>query len=83
MRAFVHIIVEQLHGHWSAWISGAPEVAFGGAFPADAIRRLLDSIGDWFDVEQISPVDEATRDGHLEFRIPYRARRWIPVPSVN
>ena len=31
MRAFVHVFVEELHGHWSAWLSDAPEVAFGGS----------------------------------------------------
>lgn len=84
MQAFAHIIVEQLHGHWSVWFAGTPQVAYGDEWPADAIRRLLDSLGgDQFDEDQIMAVDDATRDGHLEFRIPYRERRRIPVPSRN
>ena len=84
MRAFAHIIVEQMHGHWSAWFSGTPQVAYGGQWPADAIQRLLDAIGgDQFDAEQIVAVDESIRDGHLEFRVPYRNRWRIPVPSLN
>ena len=84
MRAFAHIIVEQHLGHWSAWFSGTTQVAYGGQWPADAIRRLLDAIGgNQFDAEQIVAIDEATKDGHLEFRVPYRDRWRIPVPSLN
>lgn len=35
------IIVECLHGHWSAWFDGHPELAFGGATPAEAVDRLV------------------------------------------
>lgn len=84
MRAFAHIIVEQHLGHWSAWFSGTPQVAYGGQWPADAIRRLLDAMGaNQFDAEQIAVIDEATRHGHLEFRVPFRDRLRIPVPSRN
>jgi hypothetical protein len=84
MRAFVHIIVEEHHGHWMAWFGGAPEFAFGGQWPVGAMRRLLDAVGgDQFDTEQITAIENVTNDGHLEFRIPYRERRRIPVPSVN
>jgi len=34
------IIVERLHGHWSAWFDGQPQIAFGGASPAEAVDRL-------------------------------------------
>jgi hypothetical protein len=48
------------------------------------MRRLLDAVGgDQFDTEQITAIENVTNDGHLEFRIPYRERRRIPVPSVN
>ena len=84
MQAFAHIIVEEHLGHWTAWFSGTPQVAYGGEWPVDAIRRLLNALGgDEFDEMQITSVDEANKEGHLEFRIPYRARRPIPVPSRN
>ena len=35
------IIVQQLHGHWSAWWEDEPQVAFGGATPAEAVDRLV------------------------------------------
>ena len=38
---------------------------------------------DSFDVEQISAIEDAARDGHLEFRVPHRNRWRIPVPSRN
>jgi hypothetical protein len=35
------IIVERLHGHWSASYDGEPHIAFGGADPAEAVDRLV------------------------------------------
>ncbi len=35
------ILIEQLHGHWSACESAAPGTAFGGATPGEALDRLL------------------------------------------
>lgn len=35
------IIVEKLHGHWPAWFDGMPQMAFGGATPAEAVDRLV------------------------------------------
>ncbi len=35
------ITVEKLHGHWSAWFSGMPQFAFGGATPAESVDRLV------------------------------------------
>ena len=85
MRAFVHIIVEELHGHWSASFSGLPHVGYGGAWPAEAVRRLVDAIGSAdLDSDSIIAVEDATRDGHLEFLIPYRTRWRHPVAvSLN
>ena len=72
MRAFAHIIVDQHDGHWTVW------------WPAEAVRRLLDALGSTqFDPEEIVAFDEATADGHLEFRVPYRNRWRIPAPSQN
>jgi len=33
------IIVERLHGHWSAWFDGEPQIAFGGLRAAAAVER--------------------------------------------
>ena len=50
----------------------------------DAVRRLLYALGgNQFDVDQISAIEEATRDGHLEFRVPHRTRWRISLPSSN
>jgi len=35
------IIVERLHDHWTAWFDGEPQIAFGGATPAEAVDRLV------------------------------------------
>ena len=35
------IIVQQLHGHWSAWWEHEPQIAFGGATTAEALDRLV------------------------------------------
>ena len=83
MRAFAHVLVYNVDGHWSASFSGTAEISFGGADPADAIRRLIGATSADLDVEQIVAVEDATRDGHLEFLIPYNHRWRIPVPSPN
>lgn len=84
MRAFSHIIVEQRDGHWMAWFSGQPQVACGGSWPTVAIQRLIEAFGGVeLDGEEIVSVDDATRDGHLEFLIPYRSRWRLPVVSMN
>lgn len=84
MRAFAKVIVEEKHGQWSAFLMDLPQVAFGGEYPSDAIWRLLRHIGEHcFDVDEIAAVEDATRDGHLEFLIPLVGRRRIPAPSFN
>lgn len=84
MRAFSHIIVEQRDGHWSAWFSGQPQIACGGPWPTVAIQRLIEAFGGTeLDGEEIVAVEDATRDGHLEFLIPYRNRLKIPEVSMN
>jgi hypothetical protein len=85
VRAFIHILVDELHGHWSASFSGLPHVGYGGAWPADAVRRLIDAIGSPdLDTENIITIDAAIRDGHLEFLVPYRCRWRHPVAvSLN
>ena len=84
MPIFVHIIVEQRDGHWSAWFSGRPQLSCGGQWPAQAIQRLLDGHGgNEFDAEEIVSLDDATNDGHLEFLVPSRHRLRIPRTSLN
>ena len=38
------IIVERLHCHWSAWFDGEPQIAFGGATPAEAVDRPVEFV---------------------------------------
>ena len=84
MRLFAHIIVENLHGHWSAWFSGTPQIGFGGKWPADAIRRLIDGHGGvHLDVDQIVEIEHATREGHFEFLVPHLNRLRLPDVSMN
>lgn len=64
------LIVEQLHGHWSAWFKNEPGSGYGGEWPSQAIHRLLDANSpELFNTSEIYAIDEATRDGHLEFFI--------------
>lgn len=61
-----------------------PKVAFRGHQSANAAQRLLNALGgNQCDAEQIIAIDEATRGGHLEFRVWYRDRWGIPVPPQN
>jgi hypothetical protein len=78
------IVVEQLHGHWSACFANEPGTGYGGEWPSQAIDRLLEaSSPDLFDTNQIHAIDEATRDGHLEFRIRFLSSNEFPVVSRN
>ena len=84
MRAFSKIIVEEKNGQWSAWFIDLPQVVFSGEWPSDAIKRLLEHLGEQnFDAEGIVAVEDGTRDGHLEFLMPLVGFRRIPLPSVN
>ncbi len=65
--------------------TGKAEVAFGGAWAGHAVRRLVQAIGSAdLDIDSIIGIDEATSDGYLEFRVPYRSRwRHRVVVSLN
>ena len=83
MRKLAHILVDQLNGHWSASLSGIPKTGYGGQTPAQALRRLIDATGIGLDGTEIIAMEEATRDGHLEFLVPYFDCWRIPEPSAN
>ena len=84
LRAFAKIVVEENEGHWTGWFNDLTQVVIGGEWPSDAIRKLLEPLGEVnFDAEGIVTVEEGTRDGHLEFLMPLVGFRRIPVPSVN
>ena len=84
MRAFAKIIVEENECQWTAWFSDLPQVAIGGEWPSDAIRKLLEHFGErYVDANGIVVVEDRTRDGHLELLMPLVGFRRIPVPSVN
>jgi hypothetical protein len=84
IRTYVKVITELSGSQWSAWFEDLPQVSFGGQYPSAAIERLLEHVGnDQFDTDQIVSIDDATREGHLEFRIPLLHHRRIPNPSQN
>jgi hypothetical protein len=84
MQAFSKIIVEEKEGHWTAWFDDLPQIATGGEYPCDAIKRLLQRLGEEnFDAEGIIAVSDGTREGHLEFLLPLLGLRRIPAPSMN
>jgi len=85
LRLFARIIVEQQNPeHWLAWFSDSPKQIAGGVWPSDALARLvlLFRLNE-LNTDEVSAIDDATRDGHLEFRIPFRQRWRIPVSSAN
>lgn len=66
------IVVEHLYGHWTAWFKNEPEASYGGNSASQAIDRLLDaSDRESYDMKQMYPISEQTRDGHLEFMIRF------------
>lgn len=84
MIVWATIIVEQLHGHWSAWFKDNPGTGYGGEWPSQAIDRLLVASGhELYDTDRLHPIDEGTRDGHLEFVIRYLGCGELPKPSRN
>lgn len=85
MRAFAKIVVEQQSAeHWAAWMAGYPQISVCGEWPAVAITRLLLTLGvHEFVTNELSTIDEATRSGHLEFRLPMRRLKRMPRVSVN
>ena len=85
MRTYARIIIEQQNAdHWNAWFSDAPQHTAGGHWPSDALARLLLLFGAHeFETDETSAIDEMTRAGHLEFRIPFRRLKRVPVPSAN
>ena len=65
----MHTAITSEHlGHWTAWLEGHPEVGFGGETPAEALRRLCETLPG-FDVNSIVADHSRTRDGRLAFAI--------------
>jgi hypothetical protein len=86
MKAYAKIIVESdKPDHWVAWLESSPEIAVGGELPVEAIQRLFKMFNGEtvFESEEISSIDDATRDGHLEFWIPFQHLRKTPRASTN
>lgn len=84
-RAYARIVIEQMSdGCWSAWFADLPEFTSLGARPFDAVIGLFDIVGgSQFHTDEISQIDYACHDGHLEYRIPFRQLMRTPLPSVN
>ena len=84
MIVWTTIIVEQLHGHWSAWFQNEPGAGYGGEWPSQAIERLLDANArELYDTNAMHPIEGETRDDHLEFLIRYLGRNELPKMSRN
>lgn len=64
------IIVEKLHGHWSTWFDGAPQVAVGAATPAEAVDSLVGFtiVGSAGFVRQRRPTSANTPSPSREFQ---------------
>lgn len=70
MSDFDRIIVERLYDHWVAWFDDAPESAYGGLRPVDAIDALLSAHPERGVVRsQVFALHEAVRVDHLEFLV--------------
>lgn len=63
----MQIIVELLHGHWSAWFAAEPGSAFGGDTAAAAASRLLEANG--INPSLAQPIGDPTPT-RMELRIP-------------
>lgn len=61
------IIIEQIDGHWSAWLDMEPHVSFGGDSAAVAATRLLEAKG--IDPALVQAVGGPTTT-RMELRIP-------------
>ncbi|MDB5344315.1 MAG: hypothetical protein JWP89_2692 [Schlesneria sp.] len=85
MIVWATIVVEQLHGHWSAWFKNEPEIGFGGEWPSQAIERLLDARDrELYNTNEVYTIEDQARDGHLEFRIRVvGGDDEFPRPSMN
>ena len=66
------IIVQELHGHWSAWWEHTPQIAFGEGTPAEAMDRLNDR----FQVLMLPWGNgDVAADRHLRCRHSTKCRR--------
>lgn len=85
MRTYIRVIVKKTSPkQWSASFADVPEIATGGKFPSQAIARLFLLVGDdTVNVDELTEITDAARDGHLEFRIRLLNHWTIPVPSMN
>lgn len=61
----MHIIAEQLEGHWSAWVKSDPATAFGGRDAREAVKRLCSQLG--LDVRCLAPEWQGCHAGRMEF----------------
>ena len=85
MRSYARIVVEEQDvNQWTAWIVGSADLAVQGRSLGNALTNILLEFGvEEFEVKNLSMDRDATREGHLEFCVPLRRRRQIPVTSSN
>lgn len=84
VQTSLKLIAERSAGQWLVWFEKIPHVTFSGRLPADAIMQLLTHFGGHnYDIGSTSMDKENSTGSHLEFTIPMRRRRRIPVASLN
>ena len=90
MRA-IRVIAEEAAPHrWTARFASSVHLSAVGESPHASIQKLIDrNCPGLLDIDRMSPVNDASRDGHLEFDIPVRDHRCValgssfPKPSTN
>ena len=60
------IICHHTDNHWTASFADSPETAFGGEWPAEAIKRLVATVPG-LDVENITADHDRSSDDRLVF----------------
>lgn len=62
----MRIICEKLHGRWSAWVEGCPEMVFAGRTYRGAVRRLAAEVPG-IDMAYLQPVREELHSRRIVF----------------
>jgi hypothetical protein len=72
MGLLARVIVEQRDDQWTAYFGDEPQTTASASQPIQAMQRLLRTVGNGeFHESGLQQIDEATRDGHLEYLIPF------------
>ena len=84
MASQARIIIEHQSGEWCAWFSDVADFTRSAPTPGDAVTALLSLFtAIEFSHREISLDESHSREGHLEFLVPFQFLHSIPKPSVN